>query len=78
MTDLNYHHLRYFWAVAHEGKLTKAAERLNVSQSALSVQVKKLEEQLDAPLFEREGRGLKLTEAGRIALDYAESIFRSG
>jgi LysR family transcriptional activator of nhaA len=78
MAQLNYHHLRYFWAVAHEGKLTRAAERLNVSQSALSVQVKKLEEQLDAPLFEREGRGLKLTEAGRIALDYADTVFQAG
>ena len=78
MAQLNYHHLRYFWAVAHEGKLTRAAERLNVSQSALSVQVKKLEEQLGAPLFEREGRGLKLTEAGRIALDYADTVFQAG
>jgi LysR family transcriptional activator of nhaA len=78
VTDLNYHHLRYFWAIAHEGTLTKAAERLNVSQSALSVQLKKLEDQLGYPLFEREGRGLKLTEAGRIALDYADTVFQAG
>lgn len=78
MTDLNYHHLRYFWAVAHEGKLTQAAERFNVSQSALSTQVKKLEDQLGHALFERQGRGLKLTEAGRIALDYADIVFRAG
>lgn len=78
MTDLNYHHLRYFWAIAHEGKLTQAAQRFNVSQSALSTQVKKLEEQLGHALFERQGRGLKLTEAGRIALDYADTVFRAG
>jgi LysR family transcriptional activator of nhaA len=78
MADLNYHHLRYFWAIAHEGKLTQAAERLNVSQSALSTQVKKLEDQLGHALFERQGRGLKLTEAGRIALDYADTVFKAG
>lgn len=78
MSDLNYHHLRYFWGIAHEGKLTQAAERFNVSQSALSTQVKKLEEQLGHALFEREGRGLKLTEAGRIALDYADTVFQAG
>ena len=78
MSDLNYHHLRYFWGIAHEGKLTQAAERFNVSQSALSTQVKKLEDQLGHALFEREGRGLKLTEAGRIALDYADTVFQAG
>ncbi len=78
MTDLNYHHLRYFRAVAHEGKLTDAAKHLNVSQSALSTQIKKLEDQLGHALFEREGRGLKLTEAGRIALDYADTVFEAG
>ncbi|KPK14681.1 MAG: LysR family transcriptional regulator [Myxococcales bacterium SG8_38] len=78
MADLNYNHLRYFWAIAHEGKLTQAAERLNVSQSALSTQVKKLEDQLGHALFERQGRGLKLTEAGRIALDYADTVFKAG
>lgn len=78
MSDLNYHHLRYFWAIAHEGKLTTAAKRLNVSQSALSTQVRKLEDQLGHALFEREGRGLKLTEAGRIALDYADTVFDAG
>lgn len=76
--NLNYHHLRYFWAVAHEGKLTRAARRLNVSQSALSTQVKKLEDQLGHALFEREGRRLKLTEAGRVALDYADTVFEAG
>ncbi|MFC3614643.1 LysR family transcriptional regulator [Lutimaribacter marinistellae] len=75
---LNYHHLRYFWAVAHDGNLTRTAERLNLSQSALSVQIKQLEERLGHALFERRGRQLHLTEAGRIALDHADSIFATG
>ncbi|PRY93105.1 LysR family transcriptional regulator [Hasllibacter halocynthiae] len=78
MADLNYHHLRYFRAVAHEGNLTRAAERLNLSQSAVSVQIRKLEERLGHPLFERRGRALHLTEAGRIALDHADAIFAAG
>lgn len=78
MGALNYHHLRYFWAIAHEGSLTRAAERLNLSQSALSVQLGKLELQLGHPLFEREGKRLILTEAGRIALDYADTVFQAG
>ncbi|MGB8622486.1 MAG: LysR family transcriptional regulator [Paracoccaceae bacterium] len=75
---LNYHHLRYFWAVAHDGNLTRTAERLNLSQSALSVQIKQLEERLGHALFERRGRQLHLTEAGRIALDHADAIFSTG
>ncbi|MDA7430163.1 LysR family transcriptional regulator [Primorskyibacter aestuariivivens] len=75
---LNYHHLRYFWAVAHDGNLTRTAERLNLSQSALSVQIKQLEERLGHALFDRRGRQLHLTEAGRIALDHADAIFATG
>lgn len=75
---LNYHHLRYFWAVAHDGNLTRTADRLNLSQSALSVQIKQLEERLGHALFERRGRQLHLTEAGRIALDHADAIFATG
>lgn len=78
MVSLNYHHLRYFWAIAREGSLTRAAEQLHVSQSALSIQLRQLEERLGQPLFERTGRRLELTEAGQIALDHAESIFRTG
>ena len=78
MASLNYHHLRYFWAIAHERNLTRAAQRLNVSQSALSIQLRQLEERLGQKLFEREGRQLRLTEAGRIALEYADTIFRAG
>lgn len=78
MADLNYHHLRYFWAVAHDGNLTRTAERLNLSQSALSVQIRKLEERLGHALFERRGRQLHLTEAGRLTLDHADTIFAAG
>jgi LysR family transcriptional regulator, transcriptional activator of nhaA len=78
MADLNYNHLRYFWAVAQDGNLTRTAARLNLSQSALSVQIRKLEDRLGHALFERRGRQLHLTEAGRIALDHAETIFTTG
>jgi LysR family transcriptional activator of nhaA len=78
MPDMNYNHLRYFWAVAHDGNLTRTAARLNLSQSALSVQIRKLEDRLGHALFERRGRQLHLTEAGRIALDYADTIFEAG
>jgi len=75
---LNYKHLRYFWEVAKEGHLTRAAKRLNVSQSALSAQIGKLEEQLGHKLFERRGRRLVVSPAGRIALSHCETIFRTG
>ncbi len=76
--QLNYHHLRYFRQVANEGNLGRAAAKLNVSQSALSVQIRHLEQRLDCALFDRVGRGLVLTESGRIALDYADRIFATG
>jgi len=78
MKELNYHHLRYFQIVAHEGHLTRAAARLNLSQSALSTQIRQLEKRLGQALFERRGRALHLTEAGRIALDHADAIFATG
>ena len=78
MSRLNFHHLHYFWAVAKEGNLTRAASKLHVSQSALSTQIKQLEEQLGQALFARAGRALQLTEAGQLALGYADSIFSSG
>jgi LysR family transcriptional activator of nhaA len=78
MAALNYNHLRYFWAVAHDGNLTRTAERLNVAPSALSIQIQKLEAQLGQALFERRGKQLLLTEAGRIALDHADAIFAVG
>ena len=78
LTGLNYHHLQYFWAVAKDGNMTRTARRLHVSQSALSAQIAQLEEQLGEKLFLRQGRALLLTEAGQIALTYAEGIFRGG
>jgi LysR family transcriptional activator of nhaA len=75
---LNFHHLHYFWAVAKDGNLTRTAARLRVSQSALSAQIRQLEEQLGEPLFRREARRLVLTEAGRMVLGYAEDIFTTG
>lgn len=77
MSVLNLHHLRLFRAVARKGTLTGAARELNLSQSALSTQIRALEDSLGHDLFERRGRGLVLSEAGRIALDHAEAIFRT-
>ncbi|MBM3380558.1 MAG: LysR family transcriptional regulator, partial [Betaproteobacteria bacterium] len=56
MADLNFHHLRYFWVVAHRRHLTRAAEALHVSPSALSIQLRQLEERLGHALFERRNR----------------------
>lgn len=77
MAQINLHHLRLFRAIASDGTLTGAARQLNLSQSALSTQLRALEASLGHDLFERRGRGLLLTEAGRIALDHAEAIFRT-
>ena len=78
MPFLNYHHLRYFRAIAQEGNLTRAAKHLSISPSALSIQLAQLEESLGQQLFERVNKRLILTEAGHLALDYAETIFRAG
>ena len=78
MKPLNYHHLYYFYCVATEGHLGRMAEMLNLSQSALSIQIRNLEERLGQPLFDHAGRKLTLTEAGRIALDHATRIFGAG
>ena len=78
MDRLNYHHLRYFREVAHEGNLTRVAARLNISQSALSSQIRELEERIGHALFTRERRRLELTEAGRLALDHADRVFQAG
>lgn len=78
MEWLNYHHLRYFWTVAKEGSLARAAARLHVSQPSISEQVRELEEALGEKLFRREGRGNKLTDAGQIVFGYAEEIFTLG
>ena len=76
--QVNFHHLRYFWAVAKDGNLTRTAARLRVAQSALSSQIHQLELQLGCSLFRRDGRRLQLTEAGEITLAHAEQIFAAG
>lgn len=78
MQRLNYHHLQYFWRVAKEGHLTRAAEAMHVSQSALSSQIRQLEAQLGQALFLREGKTLRLTDVGAVVLNYAEGIFALG
>lgn len=78
MDTLNYHHLRYFREVAHDGNLTRTAERVNLSQSALSSQIRTLEARLGHALFDRVGRRLVLTEVGQIVLDHADRIFGTG
>ena len=78
MEWLNYHHLLYFWTVAREGSISKAAEVLKLKPPTISTQLKQLEESLGEPLFERRGRGLALTDAGRVVLGYAEEIFSLG
>jgi LysR family transcriptional regulator, transcriptional activator of nhaA len=78
MSRLNYHHLNYFWQVAKVGNLTKTAEMLHVSQSALSTQIKQLEDCIGKQLFTRENRKLILTDVGKTTFSYAESIFKLG
>ena len=78
LEQFNFHHLLYFWRVAKLGHLTRAAEALNTSQSALSAQIRQLEDRLGEPLFTREGRRLVLTETGQLVLSYAETIFGLG
>ena len=79
MSDqLNFHHLRYFWAVIREGGVTRASERLHVSQPAISAQLRELEQSLKARLYTRSGRSLVLTDIGRITYHYADQIFGIG
>ena len=78
MEWLNYHHLLYFYTVAREGSVTKAASVLRLAQPTLSGQIRKLEDSLDEKLFVRDGRNLALTETGRLVFRYAEEIFSTG
>lgn len=78
MQWLNYHHLYYFRAIANEGGIARAAEKLRIGQPTLSAQLKQLEDMVGKSLFERRNRKLILTEAGKAALNYANEIFRMG
>ncbi len=78
MKWLNYNHLYYFWVVGREGGVVRAAEELMVSQPTVSNQLKELETALGHKLFDRVGRGLRMTEAGRLAFNYANEMFSLG
>jgi LysR family transcriptional activator of nhaA len=75
---LNYHHLYYFWSVAREGSIARAAAHLRLTEPTVSAQIHELERSLGEKLFVREGRGLVLTDAGRLAKEYADEIFALG
>ena len=76
--ELNYHHLRLFWAVVKEGGVARAGARLGLSQPTISGQLRTLAETVGAPLFSRVGRGLELTDTGRVVFRYADEIFALG
>jgi LysR family transcriptional activator of nhaA len=76
MTTLNLKHLRYFWAVAANGSIARAADTLHLAPHTISSQLRELEEQLDVKLFEKSGRNLVLTDSGRTAFSYADEMFR--
>ncbi len=78
MEWLNYHHLRYFWTVAKEGSLARAAAKLHVSQPSISEQIRELEAVLGEKLFRRDGRNNVLTDAGQVIFGYADEIFALG
>ena len=75
---LNYHHLLYFWVIAREGSIKQACEVLSLSQPALSAQLRALEDSMGEKLFARVGRGLVLTDVGKVVYRYAEEIFTLG
>lgn len=77
-SHLNYHHLRLFWEVARAGSLRAASARLRLSQPSISAQIKALENSLETQLFERTGRGLKLTVQGTFAMNCSAKIFSLG
>lgn len=75
---VNYHHLLYFWTVARSGSVVAAARKLRLSPPTVSAQIRSLEQTFGQRLFERSGRGVALTDAGRVALKYADLIFDLG
>lgn len=78
MDWLNYHHLLYFWTVAQEGSIAKACRKLHLSQPTISNQLRRLERQVGGKLFQKAGRGLKLTDLGQLTFRYANEIFTLG
>lgn len=75
---MNFKHLHYFWAAAKAGGIVRAGEQLHISPQTLSGQIKLLEDRLGCALFRKSGRGLELTDEGRLALGYADQIFALG
>jgi len=78
MEWLNYHHLLYFWTVVREGGISKAADKLRLSQPTISAQIRQLEESLGERLFQKQGRTLVPTDVGRVVFRYADEIFSIG
>lgn len=78
MNRLNFHHLRLFWAVAHDGNLTRASGKLHLTPQTVSTQIRDLETTLGEKLFRRVGRRLLLTDVGHVVLRYADEIFSVG
>lgn len=72
---MNHKHLFYFWKVARAGSVARAAEAINVTPQTLSGQIGLLESSLGTELFARQGRSIVLTEAGKLALEYADELF---
>ena len=78
MSSLNLKHLRYFWAVATHGSIARASEVLYLTPQTISGQLRELEQQLNAKLFQKSGRNLVLTDTGRVVFSYADEMFRLG
>lgn len=78
MKWLNYQHLYYFWCIVTYGGVTKASEKLRLSQPTVSAQIKSLEEMLGDKLFKKQGRELVLSDTGTVVFEYAEKIFSLG
>lgn len=78
MDWLNYHHLFYFWTVARAGSISAACQELLLAPPTISAQIHELEASLGEKLFTRSGRGLALTETGRLVYRYADEIFSLG
>jgi LysR family transcriptional activator of nhaA len=75
---INYKHLHYFWVVAKQGGIARASERLHLTPQTISGQISLLEEHIGTALFSKAGRGLELTDTGRMVLSYADEIFSVG
>jgi len=78
MSSMNLKHLRYFWAVATHGSIARASEVLYLTPQTISGQLRELEQQLNAKLFQKSGRNLLLTDTGRVVFSYADEMFRLG